>query len=231
MSIHEGHRQRLKKRFVEEGMDSFTQIQAIEMLLFYCIPRQDTNELAHRLLERFGSFSQILDADIEELQSVKGIGENAALFLKMIPAAARFYQVDKARLEGQPLLTTDACGAYLLPYFLGRCNETVFLLCLDAKGKVICCRMVGEGGINSAGVPVRRIVEVSLSVKATSVVLAHNHPSGIALPSQEDISTTQRIATALEAVDVILADHLVIADDDFTSMVQSGYYRPGMCWY
>ena len=91
--------------------------------------------------------------------------------------------------------------------------------------------MVGEGGINSAGVPVQRIVEVSLSVKATSVVLAHNHPSGIALPSQEDISTTQRIATALEAVDVVLADHLVIADDDFTSMVQSGYYRPGMCWY
>jgi len=230
MSIHEGHRQRLKKRFVEEGLDSFTQIQAVELLLFYCIPRQDTNELAHRLLDRFGSFSQILDADLEELQSVKGIGENTALFLKMLPATSRYYQVDKARLEGKPLLTTEACGAYLLPYFLGRCNETVFLLCLDAKGKVICCRMVGEGGINSAGVPIRRIVEISLSAKATSVVLAHNHPSGIALPSQEDISTTQRVATALEAVDVILADHLVIADDDFTSMVQSGYYRPGMCW-
>jgi DNA repair protein RadC len=104
------------------------------------------------------------------------------------------------------------------------------LLCLDAKGKVICCRMVGEGGINSAGVPIRRIVEISLAAKATSVVLAHNHPSGIALPSPEDVSTTQRVATALDAVDVVLADHLVIADDDFTSLAQSGYYRPGLCW-
>lgn len=228
MSIHDGHRKRLKDRFVEQGLDSFTQIQAVELLLFYCIPRQDTNELAHRLLERFGSFAQILDADPEELCSVNGIGENTARFLKLLPAVARYYQVDKARLEGKPLLTTEACGAYLMPYFLGRSNETVFLLCLDAKGKVICCRMVGEGGINSAGVPIRRIVEISLAAKATSVVLAHNHPSGIALPSAEDVSTTQRVATALQAVDVILADHLVIADDDFTSMVQSGYYRPGM---
>lgn len=230
MSIHDGHRQRLKKRFVDQGLDSFTQVQALELLLFYIIPRQDTNELAHRLLERFGSFSQVLDADLEELRSVKGIGENAAIFLKMIPAAARYYMVDKAELDGNPLLTTEACGKYLMPNFLGRSNETVYLLCLDAKGKVICCRMVGEGGINSAGVPIRRIVEISLAAKATSVVLAHNHPSGIALPSAEDVSTTQRVATALEAVDVILADHLVFADDDFTSMVQSGYYRPGMGW-
>lgn len=230
MSIHDGHRQRLKKRFEEQGLDAFTQIQAVELLLFYCIPRQDTNELAHRLLDRFGSFSQILDADLEDLQSVKGIGENTALFLKMLPAVSRYYQVDKARLEGEPLLTTEACGAYLLPYFLGRCNETVFLLCLDAKGKALCCRMVGEGGINSAGVPIRRIVEIALSVRATSVILAHNHPSGVAVPSKEDVSTTQRVATALEAVDVVLADHLVIADDDFTSMVHSGFYRPGMYW-
>ena len=95
---------------------------------------------------------------------------------------------------------------------------------------MISCRMVGEGGINSAGVPIRRIVELSLAAKATSVVLAHNHPSGIALPSQEDVSTTQRVSTALDAVDVVLADHLVIADDDFTSMVQSGFYRPGVYW-
>ena len=230
MSIHDGHRQRMKDRFIEQGFDSFTQVQAIEMMLFYCIPRQDTNELAHRLLERFGSFSQVLDADLEELQSVKGIGESAAIFLKLFPAVARYYQIDKVRLEGKPLLTTEACGAYLLPYFLGRCNETVFLLSLDAKAKVISCRLVGEGGINSAGVPIRRIVEIALAAKATSVILAHNHPSGIALPSPEDVSTTQRVATALQAVDVILADHLVIADDDFTSLVQSGYYRPGMCW-
>lgn len=230
MSIHDGHRQRLKERFINQGLDQFTDVQTLELLLFYCIPRQDTNELAHRLLDRFGSFSQVLEADVEDLVKVKGIGENAAIFLKLVPAAGRYYQVDRVRMEGQPLLTTEACGAYLLPFFSGRCNETVFLLCLDAKGKVICCRLVGEGGINSAGVPIRKIVEIALSVKATSVVLAHNHPSGIALPSNEDVATTQRISAALQAVDVILADHLVIADDDFTSMAQSGFYRPGMSW-
>jgi DNA repair protein RadC len=102
---------------------------------------------------------------------------------------------------------------------------------MDAKRMVIDCRMLGEGSINSAGVPIRKIVEVALSVKATSVVLAHNHPSGLALPSNEDVVSTQRIATALQAVDVILEDHLVFADEkDYTSMTQSGYYRPGMHW-
>jgi DNA repair protein RadC len=230
MSIHDGHRQRLKDRFMEQGLDSFTEVQAVEMMLFYCIPRQDTNEIAHRLLERFGSFAQILDADPEELRSVQGIGENAATFLKLFPAVTRYYEIDKAKLSGKPLLTTDACGEYLIPYFRGRCNETVFLLCVDAKGKAICCRMVGEGGINSAGVPIRRIVEIALAAKATSVVLAHNHPSGIALPSAEDVATTKRVAIALQAVDVVLADHLVIADDDYTSLVQSGFYRPEMVW-
>lgn len=228
MSIHDGHRQRMKDRFLEEGIDTFTDIQTLELMLFYCIPRQDTNELAHRLLKHFGSFSKVLDADVSELVKVKGIGENTALFLKLFPAVGRTYLTDKVQAKDVPLLTIEACGNYLLPYFSGRCNEVVFLLCLDAKGKVINCKMAGEGGINAAGVPIRKIVEMSLSSKATTVILAHNHPSGIAVPSGEDMATTQRIAMALQAVDVILADHLVFSDDDYISMVQSGYYRPGM---
>ena len=229
-SIHDGHRQRLKERFVIQGLDQFTDIQALELLLFYCIPRQDTNKLAHELLKRFGNFPQVLEAEIEDLVKVDGVGENTAIFLKLILAAGRYYQVERIRVNKDPLLTIEACGEYLKPHFNGRCNEMVYLLCLDAKGKPICCRMVGEGGINSAGVPIRKVVEIALSVKASSVVLAHNHPSGIALPSREDVATTHRIAVALQAVDVVLADHLVIADDDYTSMVQSGYYRPGMEW-
>lgn len=228
MSVHDGHRQRLKKRFVEQGLDQFTAVQALELLLFYCIPRQDTNELAHRLLNHFGSFSQVLEAEIEDLVKVEGIGENTALFLKLLPAAGRFYNVDRVRMVDQPLLTTEDCGAYLLPFFQGRCNETVFLLCMDAKCKVLCCRIIGEGSINSTAVPLRKVVEVALGMKATSVVLAHNHPSGLALPSAEDISTTRRIAAALSAVDVLLSDHLIVADGDYISMVQSGYFRPGM---
>lgn len=226
MSVHDGHRQRIKERFLAEGLDNFADHEVLELLLFYCIPRQDTNELAHALIDQFGSLSQVLDTGIDELKTVKGIGDNAALFLKLIPAVGRYYDVDRTMRCDEPLLNTDACGQYLLSKFRGRCKETVFLLCLDAKCKVLCCPMIGEGGINSAGVPVRRVVEAALGANATTAVLAHNHPSGIALPSHEDIVTTRRIAAALNTVDVTLADHVVVADGDFVSMFQSGYYRP-----
>jgi DNA repair protein RadC len=110
-----------------------------------------------------------------------------------------------------------------MPFFFGRRNETVFLLCLDAKCKVLCCREIGEGSINYAGISVRKVVETALGVSATSVVLAHNHPSGVAVPSGEDIQTTRRIAAALSAVEIHLADHIIVADNDCVSLVQSGY--------
>lgn len=228
MSVHDGHRDRLRKRFLTEGLDNFTEIQVLELLLFYCIPRRDTNELAHRLLDRFGSLSQVLDTRVEDLMAVEGIGENAALFLSLIPAAGRYYSVNRAQRCTIVRNTAD-CGQYLLPYFDGRVQETVFLLCLDAKCKVLCCQLVGEGSVNSAGVPIRRVVEMALAANATTVVLAHNHPSGLALPSYEDVLTTKRLAAALDAVEITLSDHFVVADDDYVSMVQSGYYRPGEC--
>ncbi|MBQ7345219.1 MAG: RadC family protein [Oscillospiraceae bacterium] len=228
-SIHDGHRGRLRERFLAEGLDNFTDVQVLELLLFYCIPRQDTNALAHELLRQFGSLSQVLETSVEGLKTVKGIGENAATFLRLIPAVTRYYAVDRGMRNDAPLLTTEDVGKYLLGYFQGQSNETVYLLCLDAKCKPLCCPKIGEGSVNSAGVPVRRVVEAALSANATSVVLAHNHPSGIALPSKEDILTTRRVAAALDAVEVTLADHLVVADGDFVSMLQSGYYRHNEC--
>ena len=222
MSIHKGHRERMRERFLEEGLDHFSDIQVLELLLFYCNAQKDTNPIAHALLNRFGSLSQVFDAPVEELAKVEGMGPKSALFLSLINAAGRRYQVDKAQ-NVVILNSIDKCGRYLVPFFYGRRNETVFLLCLDAKCKVLCCRELGEGSVNSAGVPIRRIVETALGVNATTVILAHNHPSGIAVPSGEDIQTTQRVAAALNTVDIILADHIVVADEDFTSMIQSGY--------
>lgn len=228
MSIHDGHRDRLKDRFATEGLDNFTEVQALELLLFYCIPRKDTNELAHRLLDQFGSLSHVLETRVEDLMKVPGVGYNTALFLTLVPAAGRYYSVN--RMQRITILQDIAdCGQYLLPFFDGRAIETVFMLCLDAKNKVLCCQQVGEGSVNSAGVPIRRVVEMALATNATTVVLAHNHPSGLALPSCEDIITTKRLAAALDAVEIVLADHIVVADDDYVSMVQSGYYRPGEC--
>lgn len=220
-SIHKGHRERLKQRFLEEGLDNFTDIQVLEMLLFYAIPRSDTNPIAHALLDRFGSLAQVLEADVEELKKVPGIKDHAATLLALVIDLCRYYQVNSSR-QTEILTTLDACGKYLVPRFFGRTKETIFLLCLDAKCKVLCCKEIGEGSVNTASISVRKVVETALAANATTVVLAHNHPSGIAVPSNEDIQTTRRIAAALSAVEIHLADHIVVADGDYVSMVQSG---------
>lgn len=220
MSKHDGHRERIKKRFLEEGLDHFSEFQVLELLLFYCIPRIDTNEIAHDLITRFGSLSQVLDASVDELKKVPGIGENAAIFLRLINEAGRYYQVNRA--TGIRILPTlESCAEYLQPFFYGRKVETVFLLCLDAKCKVLCCKEMGEGSVNSTGISVRKIVETALGANATTAVLAHNHPSGLALPSLEDIQTTKRVAMALQAVEITLADHIIVADGDYVSLAAS----------
>ena len=220
MSIHDGHRQRLKERFLREGLDGFTDVQVLELLLFYVVPRQDTNPIAHDLLVRFGTLARVLDAPVSKLTQVKGISENGATFLKLVRELDRRYVLS----QGQDIIlnTIQDCCDYLSRFFKGKRNETVFLLSLDAKLKLLSCREVGEGSINYASVPIRRCVEMALEDGATSVILAHNHPSGIAVPSNDDIHTTRRLAMALSAVEIQLADHIVVAEDEYVSMVQSG---------
>lgn len=228
MSIHAGHRQRLKERFLKDGLDNFEEHQVLELLLFYGIPQRDTNEIAHELIRKFGSLSKVLEATPEELSEVKYVGDNVTTLFQLITAVARYYQVSCAMRE-EILTTIEDCGRYLVPFFYQRPNETVFILCLDAKCKVLCCEKVGEGGVNSAGIPIRKIVEMALKANATSVILAHNHPSGLAIPSGEDIQTTRRVAVALDAVEILLADHIIVADNDWISLVQSGLYRSEEC--
>ncbi len=222
MSIHEKHRQRMRTRFLAEGLDHFSDIQVLELLLFYTIPRKDTNPIAHALLNRFESLSQVLEAPVEELCKVEGIGMSSATFLHLITDVGRYYLVNRVMNE-TILSTVEACARYMVPFFFGRQVETVFLLCLDAKCKVLCCKEVGEGSVNSAAISVRKVVSTALAANATTVVLAHNHPSGLAIPSGEDVQTTRRIAMALRQVEVHLADHIVVADGDYVSMAQSGH--------
>ncbi len=220
-----GHRERVKDRFRQEGLDNFSDVHVLELLLFYAVPRKDTKELARQLLDHFGSFTAVLEASAAELEAVPGMGRNIATYLTLLTAAGRYYKVEKSRQE-TILDTTEKYGNYLLQRFYGRRMETVYLLCLDAKCKALGCAMVGEGDVNSANIPMRRMVEIALATNATTVVLAHNHPSGLAIPSREDVLTTRQLAAALGAMDIVLADHVVVADGDFVSMVQSGYYDP-----
>ena len=220
MSIHDGHRQRLKDRFLREGLDGFTDVQVLELLLFYVVPRKDTNPIAHALVDRFGSLARVLDASVLKLTEVDGITDNGATFLKLVREIERRYALSQG--EEIILNTIDDCCEYLSRFFKGKKNETVFLLSLDAKLKMLSCREVGEGSVNYASVPIRRVVEMALDDGATSVILAHNHPSGIAIPSNDDIQTTRRLAMALSTVEIQLADHIVVAEDEYVSMVQSG---------
>ena len=224
-TVHTGHRQRLRKRFMDEGLDNFNEINALELLLFYCVPRKDTNELAHRLIQYFGSYAAVLNAPYNDLKNVEGVSDQIATYLTLQRAAARYYMVS-CTTGGTVVRNTEEYGKIMIPYFIGRSNETVYLLCLDAKCKVLCCREVSEGSVNAANISVRKIMDVVLSCNATSAILAHNHPGGVAVPSPEDIQTTRRVEKILDAVDVVLVDHLVIADNDYVSMRQSGYYVP-----
>lgn len=220
-----GHRQRVKDRFRKEGLDSFDEVHALELLLFYAIPQRDTKPLARTLLDRFGSLPLVLEATVDELMAVPGVGENIAIFLNLVLASSRYYSSRKNK-QTVFLNSVHECGNYLLSHFTGMRNEAVYMLCLDAKCKMLCCLKLAEGNVNSTNVPIRRVVELALGVNATTVILAHNHPSGVAIPSAEDLQTTERVASALGAMDILLADHFVVGDEDFTSLVQSGLYDP-----
>ena len=220
MGLHDGHRQRLIQRFLEEDLDSFEPHNVLELLLFYAIPRKDTNELAHVLMDTFGSLKGVFDAPYEELIKVTGIGPNTAALLKLVPSLTRTYYSSDAR--SIILDTSEKSGEYFLPYYIGQTEEVVRLACLDAGGKVISNQILHRGSANAAEVNMRKIVNIALRNNAMGVILAHNHPGGLPLPSEEDVATTKSIREALMPMGILLMDHIIVAGQDYVSMARSG---------
>lgn len=220
---HKGHRSRLKAEFMAKGLSGTPDHKALELLLCYAIPQGDVNPLAHRLIDTFGSLSGVFNATPEQLLSVKGIGEHAACLIKLITALGGRYQADRSRL-GDILNSTERIGEYLAPEFFGQRNEITVILCLDAKRKVLQCQQLAEGTSDSTALCLRKMMEVALACNASQVVMAHNHISNIATPSQEDILSTEMVHQAFQQVDINLIDHLIFAYDDFVSLRDSGYF-------
>jgi len=220
MGLHDGHRKRLIQRFLEEDLDSFEPHNVLELVLFYAIPRKDTNELAHVLMHTFGSLKGVFDAPYEDLLKVEGIGPNAATLIKLVPSLSRAYYSSTQR--SVTLDTSEKSGEYFLPYFIGQTEEVVRLACLDAGGKVISNQILHRGSVNAAEVNIRKIVNLALRNNAVGVILAHNHPAGVALPSDEDVATTKSIRDALIPMGILLMDHIIVADQDYVSMARSG---------
>lgn len=222
MNVHAGHREKMRAKFLAGGLNAFADHEALELLLYYAIPRKDTNPIAHALMERYGSLSAVLAAPVEDLEKVEGIGESAAILLKLVPQIQKKARLSDAERE-TALTTPTQFGTYLLEQFSGERNEVIYQLCLDRKGKLLACKRLGEGDMSSANLDIRRMIENAILFSASGVVLAHNHPSGIALPSSDDYIATDQAKAALETIGVILLDHIILADEDFVSLAESGY--------
>ena len=222
MGVHDGHRSRLRGRFLAYGMDTLEDHEVLELLLFYVIQRKDTNELAHRLINHFGSLAGVMDASMSELLQVNGVGERTAELLLLCKPLCRRYVISQNDTK-EVLDNVADCAKFLMPYFFGAKEEHVFLLCLDAKCRPICCRELSEGSATSTELPIRKAAQLALDSRAVSVIVAHNHPAGDPLPSPEDYRSTDQLKETLSSIGVILADHIIICGNAHCSMAQSGY--------
>ena len=224
MGTHDGHRSRMRSRFIENGLNSFEDHEVLELLLFYGQPRKNTNETAHALLNRFGSLHQVFNASIADLQEVEGVGESCAVLLNLIPQLQRKYEMSKS-VDTKSIKGTSDAGPFFVAQFRNEQDEVLKILCLDAKGSIKKCVDIGKGVVNSVHFSPRKIVETALENKASSVIMAHNHPGGTIRPSREDINATMKVKNALDTVDIRLNDHIIVADKDYCSLLEEGYFN------
>ncbi len=219
-NVHSGHRQRVKERFMNEGLESFEPHQVLEMLLFFGVHMKDTNELAHRLLDSFGSLYRVLEASFEDLRQVEGVTENVATLICFSGQLVKRYWVDRCDI-GTILDTSQKIGEYFKYRFAGDQEERVLLMSLDNRKKLLNCTCIAKGSVNAADINVRLAIKQALKDNATLVALAHNHPNGHAYPSTIDIRTTEIFAKAFAVLDIHLIDHIVVSEDDFISMAET----------
>lgn len=220
-SVHKDHRKRRRQQFYDHGADAFADHELLELLLFYGIARRDVNELAHTLLQEFGSLEAVFSAPIEVLESIDGIGAQTAILIKLVPKLVQRAHLTSIKNE-VPLDTVERIGDFFTDLFVCESNEVMYQLCLDAKGRKLNCRKVSEGDPSSVSLNLRQIVQNALRCNAVMVAVAHNHPSGVAFPSHGDKIATMQIAEALRSVNVELVDHIVVAGNDYISFRHDG---------
>lgn len=220
-NIHAGHRERSKARFLKFGADQLEDHQLLELILFYSRKQEDVNPLAHRLIDRFGSLKGVLDASPEELKEIPGISDHTASLLKLFPAVMARYEQSSIE-RGTIINSVDDVAELLRPCFIGAQTELLYLLCVDAKGKLLSCELISHGSATAVLMDQRRIVQIAIRRRASRIYLGHCHVNGLAIPSTEDIWATQKLGQTLAPMHIRLEDHLVFADDDYISMAQSG---------
>ena len=220
---HTGHRAKVRSRYYASGLKGMPDHNVLELLLFFGIPYKDTNVIAHELIDKFGSFSAVLEAAPEDLMSVKGMTENAACLINLIlPTYKRYYKDVCARKMS--CLTVDEIADYIRNLFLDTSDERVYILLFDTTRTFIGHRVIGEGSAVSCNSDFRKLVRYVLETKASGVVLAHNHPHGITAPSHQDIEVTKEVYKLLSYLDVRLLNHIIVNETSHFSMADSSRF-------
>lgn len=223
--IHDDHRSRVRRRALREGLRHFEPHEILELLLFYAIPRKDTNPIGHRLLDRYQTLAGVFDADYQDLVKQEGLGETSAMLLKLIPELARMYLLSKE--EGLVhFQSVEEIGYYLMHYYIGVLTETPVLLLFNNNRELITEPIeLGEGTVNTSAFNIRRIAQLALQHDASAIVLAHNHPDGESKPSKEDIVVTRNLKNSLEMLDIKLLDHIVVGRNGATCILYTVEYE------
>ncbi len=225
-NIHHGHRKRMKEAMLSHGIEGLNDHQVMELLLFYGISNGDTNPIAHRLVERFGSLKGALEADYKELLQVKGVGENSASLIKFVQQLSRRYLQDAYSGENEVCFPdTDSLRRYYEAVFLGVRAEQVRAMLVDDELYMIKEQIILEGTVSKVELSTRKIADFVVKNNCNRLILAHNHPNGVALPSKEDILVTKELNNVLNMLDISLLDHIIVGRTGSLSMrsVNMGY--------
>lgn len=221
-SVHAGHRERMRRRFlVSQGKD-FNDHEMLEMLLFYALPRGNTNEVAHNLINEFGSLRNVCNADPSRIEGVAGAGHATSLFLSLLFALRKRIDLEKYDMGKFVASSTRTVGEFLMEYYRDKQFEEVCAMFLDNSFRLIEFKSLSTGSINSSSFDVRSLTRYALRLDATHVILSHNHPFGDTMPSLSDRDISLQLATALNAIGIVLLDHIIVTGTSYKPMMSLG---------
>ena len=223
-SIHKDHRKRVREKFNRVGFEGFADHEILELLLFYSIPYKDTNPIAHNLISHFGSIEDVFAASKEELETVKGVSENTATLIKLIPALSTKLTQQLAKKCAHISGWADAIR-YCSFLFGAETKEKVYVICLDNKNDVRATKLISTGNSTAAIVDTKELAKFILQRNYSNIIIAHNHPIGSSNPSNEDIVFTKQIISTLAPLDIKVIDHVIISPTEATSMAHDGIIK------
>ena len=217
-----GHRERLRQKFNERSLNAFLPHEVLELLLTYVIPRKDTKPIAWALLRKFGTLANVFDADEKVLKEIDGIGAHSAQFLKLIREVFKLYSLEDVKARPSirsPQQVMEYCKASLSDHK----EEYLELIFLSIRNTVLSTKIVATGVLNQVLISPRQIVEYALQANASRIILVHNHPSGDASPSNEDIKLTQAVVEAAALFEIRIEDHIIVGKGRCYSLRANGY--------